>query len=45
MIERVEFGGIEFAKAELGEQIAIYLRPERWLTPDLGPGAEPPRVT
>jgi Pyridoxamine 5'-phosphate oxidase len=28
----------DFAKAELGEQIAIYLRPERWLTADLGPG-------
>jgi hypothetical protein len=34
---------IEFAEAELGEQLAIYLRPERWLTADLGPGAEPPR--
>jgi len=29
---------IEFANAELGEQVAIYLRPERWLTADLGPG-------
>lgn len=29
---------IEFAKAELGEQVAIYLRPQRWLTADLGPG-------
>jgi hypothetical protein len=28
--------------AGLGEQVAIYLRPERWLTADLGPGAEPP---
>jgi hypothetical protein len=36
---------IEFAKAELGEQVAIYLRPERWLTADLGPGAVPPRPT
>ena len=36
---------IEFAKAELGEQVAIYLRPERWLTADLGPGAEPPGAT
>jgi pyridoxamine 5'-phosphate oxidase-like protein len=36
---------IEFAKAELGEQVAIYLRPERWLTADLGPGAVPPGVT
>jgi hypothetical protein len=35
---------IEFAAAELDEQVAIYLRPERWLTADLGPGAEPPRV-
>jgi hypothetical protein len=36
---------IEFAEAELGEQVAIYLRPERWLTADLGPGAVPPQVT
>jgi Pyridoxamine 5'-phosphate oxidase len=28
---------LEFAKAELGEQVAIYLRPQRWLTADLGP--------
>jgi hypothetical protein len=35
---------LEFARAELGEQVAIYLRPERWLTADLGPGAEPPPV-
>jgi Pyridoxamine 5'-phosphate oxidase len=33
---------IKFAEAELGEQVAIYLRPERWLTADLGPGAVPP---
>ena len=33
---------IEFAKTELGEQVAIYMRPERWLTADLGPGAVPP---
>ena len=33
---------IEFANRELGEQVAIYLRPERWLTADLGPGAIPP---
>jgi hypothetical protein len=33
---------IEWARAELGEQVAIYLRPERWLTADLGPGAVPP---
>jgi len=35
---------IDFAKAELGEQVAIYLRPQLWLTADLGPGAVPPRV-
>jgi Pyridoxamine 5'-phosphate oxidase len=35
---------IEFAKTELGEHVAIYLRPERWLTADLGPGSEPPRT-
>lgn len=34
---------IEFATTELGDQVAIYLRPERWLTADLGPGAVPPR--
>ena len=33
---------IEFANAELGEQVAIYLHPERWLTADLGPGSMPP---
>jgi hypothetical protein len=27
----------EYAKADFGEQVAIYLRPERWLTSDLGP--------
>jgi hypothetical protein len=35
---------LEFAKAELGEQVAIYLRPERWLTADLGPGTLPSQV-
>ncbi len=29
---------LEFARAELGEHVAIYLRPQRWLTADLGPG-------
>lgn len=29
---------IEFAKAGLGEQVAIYPRPQRWLSADLGPG-------
>lgn len=38
-------GYVEFANAELGEQVAIYLRPERWLTADLGPGAVPPPLT
>lgn len=27
---------LEFARAELCEQVAIYLRPERWLSADLG---------
>ena len=35
---------LDFARNELGEQVAIYLRPERWLTADLGPGSEPPSV-
>ena len=29
---------IEWARAELGEQVAIYLGPQRWLSADLGPG-------
>jgi hypothetical protein len=29
---------IEFARADFGEQVAIYLRPRRWLSADLGPG-------
>jgi hypothetical protein len=33
---------LEFAQTELGEQVAIYLRPQRWFTADLGPGATPP---
>lgn len=36
---------IDFAERELGEQIAIYLHPERWLTADLGPGSIPPGAT
>jgi hypothetical protein len=28
----------------LGEQTVIYLRPERWLTADFGPGVELPRM-
>ena len=34
---------IEFVHKELGEQVAVYLRPERWLTADLGPGDLPPQ--
>lgn len=34
---------IEFANTELGDQVAIYMRPERWLTADLGPGVLPPQ--
>jgi hypothetical protein len=30
-------GYLAMAKAEFGPQIVIYLRPERWLTSDLGP--------
>ena len=33
---------IEFATTELGQHVAIYLRPQRWLTADLGPGSTPP---
>jgi hypothetical protein len=29
---------LELAKTDVGEQVAIYLRPERWLTAELGPG-------
>jgi hypothetical protein len=29
---------LEFARRELGEQVVIYLRPERWLSADMGPG-------
>src|SRR5260370_14663663 len=29
---------IEFARADFGEQVAIYLRPQRWLSADLAPG-------
>ena len=29
---------LDFAEKELGEQVAIYLRPERWLASDLGEG-------
>ena len=38
--EQVE-GYLKFAGG-LGEHVVIYLRPERWLTADLGPGAVPP---
>lgn len=36
-------GYVDLATAEFGKQAAIYLRPERWLTADLGPGANPPQ--
>ena len=29
---------LEFARADFGEQVAIYLRPQGWLSADLGPG-------
>jgi nitroimidazol reductase NimA-like FMN-containing flavoprotein (pyridoxamine 5'-phosphate oxidase superfamily) len=29
---------LKLAEAEFGAEIAIYLRPERWLSSDLGPG-------
>ena len=32
---------IDFVRAELGEQVAIYLRPQRWLSADLGPAEKP----
>ena len=32
---------IEFARADFGEQVAIYLRPQRWLSADLGPADGP----
>jgi hypothetical protein len=33
--EKVQ-GYLEFAKAELGESVVYYLRPEHWLSADLG---------
>jgi hypothetical protein len=33
---------LEFARADFGEQVAIYLRPQRWLSADLGPADGPP---
>jgi hypothetical protein len=36
---------IEFARTELEPQVAIYLRPELWLTADFGPGALPPQAS
>ena len=33
---------IDRAETEFGEQVAIYLRPQRWLTGDMGPGDIPP---
>lgn len=31
----------DFARGTFGEQVAIYLRPERWLSADLGPANGP----
>jgi hypothetical protein len=28
---------VEYEKTQLGEQIALFLRPEHWLSADLGP--------
>jgi hypothetical protein len=42
--ERVQ-AYIEFVTTELGEQVAISMRPERWLTADFGPAAVPPGMT
>ena len=36
---------LDFAKTDLTEQVVIYMRPERWLTADFGPGAIPPGAT
>ena len=33
---------LELARADFGDQVAIYLRPQRWLSADLGPGDDPP---
>lgn len=35
--ERVQ-AYLDLANTEFGPQVAIYLRPERWLSADLGPG-------
>jgi Pyridoxamine 5'-phosphate oxidase len=37
-------GYLEFA-GTLDEQVVIYLRPQRWLTADMGPGAVAPGAT
>lgn len=29
---------LELAKTDFGPQVAIYMRPQRWLTGDMGPG-------
>ena len=34
---------LELARTEFSPQVVIYLRPERWLSADLGPGSTPPR--
>lgn len=35
---------LEFARTDLGEQVAIHLRPRRWLVGDMGPGVLPPSM-
>ncbi|MDJ0109139.1 pyridoxamine 5'-phosphate oxidase family protein, partial [Rhodococcus erythropolis] len=29
-------GYLEFARSQLGEQVAIYMNPQHWLSADLG---------
>ncbi|WP_328612151.1 pyridoxamine 5'-phosphate oxidase family protein [Amycolatopsis sp. NBC_00345] len=31
-------GFVEYERSQIGEHVALYLRPERWLSADLGPG-------
>jgi len=36
---------LEFAEADFGEQVAIYLQPQLWLSADLGPPDGPPTTS
>ena len=36
---------LKLAATDFGEQVVIYMRPERWLTADLGPGSLPPGMS